>query len=404
MRRLVLLSLVVLLGGCTGQALEPEIALVPAPPGPEGATASTTQPEGREVSAPSVTTDSSNCAERITFEYPPVDLDSIEYVLPLGLMSDSHVTPVDHQYYQNFLEPDLEIAVYSPAAGTITDIQHMNQSVSDRPGEPFHDYRLVIEHSCSISSIFIHVGELTERIAAVAPPPGEYARVDLPVEAGETIGWFRKNVDYNVVDLGVTLGGLLVADHYRVEPWKVHTPDPFEYFVEPIRVKMVEKSLRTAEPIGGKFAYDVDGRLVGNWFQRDTNGYQGVDRERYWAGHLAVAYNYLDPSHVIVSMGTYEGSSAQFGVRGNRPDPADVTTASGAVIYELVDYDYYAGEERWDRVSHTYGLEARNYDDRVHGVVMFQLIDDRTLKVETFPGKTAAEVNGFTSDARDYER
>jgi len=36
--------------------------------------------------------------------------------------------------------------------------------------------------------------------------------------------------------------------------------------------------------------------------------------------------------------------------------------------------------------------------------VWFQLVDDRTLKVETFPGKTASQVEGFTASALIYER
>jgi len=35
---------------------------------------------------------------------------------------------------------------------------------------------------------------------------------------------------------------------------------------------------------------------------------------------------------------------------------------------------------------------------------MFELLDNTTLRVETFPGATAAEVDGFTDAARLYER
>ena len=347
----------------------------------------------------------SGCSgERITFESPPVDLERIEYVTPLGLMSGSHVTPVDHQYYQNFKEQDWDISVYSPAAGTITDIQHMEETLSDGSGQTIDDYRLVIEHTCTISSIFIHVGQLSDRVAEVAPPPGGYERVDLRVEAGETIGSYRMNVDYNVVDLDVTVPGLLVASTYEGEAWKIHTPDPFDYFTPEIQEVLIAKSLRSEEPYGGKFDWDIDGRLVGNWFQQGTNGYAGSDRERYWGGHLAVAYDLFDPSHVVILIGTFDGVSVQKAVRGNTPDPRDVSVESGVVAYELVDYDYYVDGERWDRVSLVKGTEARNMDQGTFGVVLFELLDDRTLKVETFPGKTAAQVDGFTESALLYER
>jgi hypothetical protein len=331
-------------------------------------------------------------------------LDAIELVVPLGLMSDSHVTPVDHQYFQNYRDPERVIDVYSPAGGTVTEIQHMNQSISDQPRASIDDYRLVIEHSCGLSSIFIHVGQLAPALAAVAPAPGAYTSAAVTVAAGEQIGSFQGNVDYNVVDTAVTLTGLLVPEHYEAEPWKIHAPNSFPYFSDPIREQLVAKSGRTAEPVGGRFDYDVEGRLVGNWFQEGTNGYAGVDQARYWAGHLAVAYNHLDPSLIVISMGTFDGRSAQFGVRGNAPDPVEVSLASGPVAYELVPYDYWAGPGRWDRVSLVRGIEARAMDGPVHGVVLFELLALRQLMVQVFVGKTVAEVEGFTASALIYER
>lgn len=86
------------------------------------------------------------------------------------------------------------------------------------------------------------------------------------------------------------------------------------------------------------------------------------------------------------------------------PDPADVSVASGLVVYELVSYDYWVGDERWDRVSLVSGLEARDRTSDVRGVVLFQLIGDRQLRVESFPGKSASEVPSFTDAALMYER
>lgn len=408
MKRIVLIVMMLVVTAC-GSRSTPSLATADSPPPPPGVVpvddpVLDSEPTSTPPTAAPAANQTDCSGGRVTFDYPPVDLDLIEYVTPLGLMSGSHVTPVDHQYYQNFKEPDWDIAVYSPASGTIIDIQHMQQTLSDGPGETVDDYRLVIEHTCTISSIFIHVGQLSPRIAEVAPSDGGYARVDVPVEAGETIGSYRKNVDYSVVDLEVTLEGLLVPAHYEEESWKIHTPDPFVYFTAEIQEVLIAKSLRTVEPFGGKFDYDIDGRLVGNWFQRDTNGYAGAVRDRYWAGHLAVAYDLFDPSHVVVSIGTFDGASAQHSVRGNAPDPRDVSIESGMVVYELVDYDYYIDGRRWDRVSLVKGIEARNIEGRIYGVVLLQLVGDRTLQVESFPGKTASQVDGFTPSALIYER
>ena len=407
-RRLTPVGLLTILVGallvtaCSGGVPDDGNGAVPS--GPEQAAEQPAEQAAESVATTDGNSVASCDAQRLTFEYPPVDLEAIEFVVPLGLMSDSHVTPVDHQYFQNYKDPERMIAVYSPAAGTVTAIQHMGQSISDQPRPPIDDYRLVIEHRCGISSIFIHVDQLSPALSAVAPTAGGHTSVAVTVSAGEQIGAFQANVDYNVVDTTVTLTGLLVLEHYEAEPWKIHAPNSFTYFSDTIREQLVAKSLRTADPVGGRFDYDVEGRLVGNWFQEGTNGYAGTDRARDWAGHLAVAYDYLDPALVVISLGTFDGASAQFAVRGNTPNPADISVDSGPVAYELVEYDYWIRDARWDRVSLVKGVEARASDAPVHGVVLFELLAPRNLMVEVFVGKTAAQIEGFTAAALIYER
>jgi len=90
-------------------------------------------------------------------------------------------------------------------------------------------------------------------------------------------------------------------------------------------------------------------------------------------------------------------------VKNNLPDPATVSVDTGQTLYELVDYDYYDGDVRWDRESLVKGLKLRN-SDFVQGVVLFQLIENRKLKVEIFPDMTAAGVGTFTANAMIYVR
>jgi hypothetical protein len=40
----------------------------------------------------------------------------------------------------------------------------------------------------------------------------------------------------------------------------------------------------------------------------------------------------------------------------------------------------------------------------VQGVLLTQLVEDRKLKIEIFPGKTAVDVTEFTTGAKTYER
>ncbi|MEW8505378.1 MAG: M23 family metallopeptidase [Candidatus Thiodiazotropha sp.] len=337
--------------------------------------------------------------ETIPFDYPPLDLSKVEFILPLGGMIGNHVTPIDHQYY---VAPDfgaaesIEIDVYSPAAGTVSSIQHMGNFDND-------DYRIVIDHSSTIQSIYIHVDNLSDKLSAFAPTNGEYVNTDIDVTAGEIIGSYSGSVDYNLVDYDITLPGLINPDSYMAEPWKIHTPDPFDYFNDSIRQTLIAKSLRSVEPIGGKLDHDIDGRLVGNWFQENTNGYAGLDSSNYWLGHISFAYDYIVPDHIIASFGNYAGDQRQFGVLGNTPDPATVDVSTGLVKYDLVSYEYYAGDLPWDRLSFTQGMTMDNYSF-IDAVVLVQLVSERRLKVEIFHGQTSEDVTGFTDDAIHYVR
>ena len=347
-----------------------------------------------------------DCESPTVFQFPPVDLDKTAVVVPLGLMSGNHVTPVDHQYFQDFDNDEVDIEVYAPGDGVITGIQHMFGSYSSGPDNElieWADFRLVIDHGCGLESIYIHIDRLSDRIAAEAPEKGTYASVSIAVEAGEVIGWYSQNVDYNLVDQAVVLAGFLVPEHYEAEPWKIHVPHTLDYFIDEVRDQIAAKSLRTAEPIGGKFDYDINGRLIGNWFLEGTNGYAGLEQSNYWIGHLSISPNYLDPSHFIVSIGDFDGEPRQFGVRGNAPFPSDVTVESGLIRYELVSVEYFDGDQHWDRRSLASDLRAESVGD-VQGVILLQLVEDRRLKVEVFPSATGDQIDGFSENAKFYER
>lgn len=108
------------------------------------------------------------------------------------------------------------------------------------------------------------------------------------------------------------------------------------------------------------------------------------------------------------STGDWQGEARNFGVV-NGTDPREVSVATGPVKVGLSYFEHYARDHP-DR--HGFGptgvqpgddVAARNFGS-VLGTVVLQLVDDRTLKVETFPGLEPAQVDGFTAAARLYER
>lgn len=149
------------------------------------------------------------------------------------------------------------------------------------------------------------------------------------------------------------------------------------------------------KPLGGRIDYDIDGKLVGNWYREGTGGYAGLNRRwDYWVGHLTFAYHNVDPSQIIISIGDVDGRARQFAVRGNAPDPAQIATADGLVKYILIA----------PKVDSRTGQPFANFQERFYGTLLVQVVDDRKLRVEVFPGAAADSVSGLSSAAKTYER
>ncbi|MFC1920444.1 hypothetical protein ACFLYQ_01820 [Chloroflexota bacterium] len=342
----------------------------------------------------------------------PADPADLSHIFPMGLMSGAHVTPVDHQYYYwADLDVPLErYPVYSPADGYIINVQYLND-----------DYIVFIEHSCDVQTEFIHLEKLVGPLADIDGTVSWHSgwRGHVPVKAGEMIALDggTNGFDFSVHDYSMTLPGFIKPESYVAEPWKTHTADPYDFFTEPVRSKLLEKNARQVEPLGGKIDYDIFGRLIGNWFEEGTNGYAGVAQPSgliapdqqvgYWNTHLAVAPDPIDPSAIIVSMGWFEGRTAQYAVNNLYVRPEDVLVETGIVKYELVDWGYVYGEddEPWGGITRQVenGIRLKTYTN-THGVALFQLLDEGHLKMEVFSDMTPDEVSDFTGNAKIYVR
>lgn len=340
----------------------------------------------------------------VKLSHLPIREEDIGSIGPLGMMVHGHVTPSDHLGVapKDPAAPKAHYPVVAPANGFIVDLQRPPTGNPD-PGVRNYsgDYRIIIEHSSTCYSWLGLVDRLDASVLDAIgeePRPGAPVGVRVPVKAGQTIAWSggSHGIDYTLLDTTKTLKGFIDLKQFQNrDPWKPHVVDPFDYMDEPLRSRLLKLNPRTVEPRGGKIDYDIAARLVGNWYELGTGGYAGQNRRLdYWVGHLAFAYHHIDASKIVVSLGNFDGRPRQFWVKGNSPDPAKISESDGLVKYELV----YAA-------INNAGVPYEGLDtNRVQGVVLAQVLPGRQIKVETFSGKTARDVTGFSDAAKVYER
>jgi hypothetical protein len=346
----------------------------------------------------------------VRFTHSPMRFEDIKNLVPYGLMVGGHVCPIDHGYfYPKQLEPGRpHFPIMAPADGFIVVVGHRTQLTgSSEQSRTYDDYALTIEHSGTFYSQYDLLTQLEpsvldqldasvrERFARKQMGPPVQTRI--PVKAGQVVGRVAgRSLDFGVVNTEVKLPGFLTPKLYGHYAWRVHIVDPFDYFDEPLKSKLLSLNARQVKPPFGKIDYDVDGRLIGNWFREGSGGYPGDrnDPRGYWMGHLAFAPHHIDPMTTVVSIGDFDGKPRQFWVKGNAPDPAKVSEQDGAVKYELI----------WSQLGSAGDRQVRQDADAVQGTVLAQVLAGRKLKFEAFPAKVGSEVKGFTAAARTYER
>jgi len=414
--------------------IEPESTETPVTPENETDDGQNNQEETRTnipVHSP-IFTDQSQCTDvdKVVFTVSPIPLEAINAVEPLGELTGivaGHITPGDHAGFQYAAGPDFPAYdLRALADGYIVRVERHTYTPPDGYPANIKNYHVYFEHSCTFFTGYIHVTEFAPEILAADDELQEvdaalitrdqYVYPRIPVKAGQIIGKVQGSslLGMLTVDMSVTHTSYVTPSIYDGEPWKLHAVAPYNYFSEPIRERLMEKNPRTAEPRGGKYDYDVDGRLAGNWFLEGSGGYPGNSDTvsgtcgnmvcPYWTGHLAFVYDFMDPSQVRISIGydAIEYPQGPYGIKGNAPDPTDVSVESGLVVYELVALEDITAESGF--VTMGKPLVTRNDESAVLGVFLVQMIDDQTIKMEVFPNKTAAQVTGFTDAAHTYLR
>lgn len=334
----------------------------------------------------------------VIFTHLPMNIEDIGEVLPYGVMVDAHVIPTSHGYigpadYQSKRDA---YPVYAIADGVIVNVSHRGQFIGDNNDKVTDEYQMYFEHSCTFYSYYDLLTSLAPEIEAEVGKLTSFRQkqVRIPVKAGQLVGRIGgQTVDFAVWNFEKEPAYFVNPKSYAGDEDRFYLDDMFEYFEESVKIQLLAKNKRVMEPRSGTVAYDKEGKLVGNWFREGSGGFNGDQSKReepgyrYWAGHLSISYDYIDPSKIKFSIGNFEGKSVQFSIVGNSPDPATIGVESGIIKYELLS----TVAQQTPGGSH-------------QGTVLLQLIEPAKLKLELFPGKLKDQVFGFSENTQVYER
>ena len=371
----------------------------------------------------------------IKFTSPVVPIAEMAPSIPYGMMVAGHVTPIDHGYLgikvlgkvQSTKTESDYVPVTSPAAGTITSIGNLGGPAT---------IRVVIEHGCNVSTVYMVLNRLSGVLASYAEEMkvnGANKQVSIPVKAGEEFGRQRDNmIDFNVWDGTQWLSGFENPFSYTSgEAWKPFTADPLPFFTPELRTAIESFMQRTTSPRFGKIDYDVPGTASGNWFLDGTMGYSGrfiseiasatgemnnpttPGKNEYDWSHLAIAPHEVDSGKWIFSTGWWSDPAGDprqtmMNIEGSRPTPDKLTSASGMVAYQLVSFspiEPVTAPARTPGAMAPYAVGYTLGAGMPLGVVALQVNTDGSLNVEVNTTMTqASQFTAFTSSKRIYRR
>ncbi|HTR78619.1 MAG TPA: hypothetical protein VMH39_10925 [Gemmatimonadaceae bacterium] len=297
------------------------------------------------------------------FTVLPTAIDSGFTLTALGnLNPPGHTVPTDHVYFYAWdLATNAQTGgsgtrtVYMPATGAVTFLLQTpgvgDWKIECRVTDNFFFY---LDHVLLTTPLTI--GEVLPAGAAIGT-----------TDPGGTL-------DLGAFDLSVTHAGFLDTARYPVETQ--HYLSPWAYFTPDLQAQIYPHVYRapTAADKDGKVDFDVAGRLVGVWYLQGMPADSSY--EPYgWPKTIAFVYDYYDPSLVRIAVGGTVGPAGVWGIDSTAPPPKTVSVASGVVTYRLYDiFDWHPQQ----------------------GVMLVQMVNDSTLKVEMFPGNlgSTAEFDG----------
>ena len=349
------------------------------------------------------------CAPGPLFGVLPIALDQFRAFRPLGFPQlPSHIFGAKHSSFTINLpgEPRREgVAVRFPSDAVVTQL---TRTTGQQPG-----YQLVFFPCAEFKSYFFHLGEVSPAIAqafAASTPRcfeqdfgvgGKIAKCEaamrLAVKAGDPVGISDglAGVDWGAVDFRVDLPFVNLKRYDGEYP---HMVSPVDYLVPELRAAMAPKlasldgrRVRTAKPETGTIMQDRPGTAQGNWF---TPGTSFIDQQDFsvWLGLL---HDNVDPSVAVFAMGRSVPGLTMglyaFTPRSDRRIDRDFSDVRPGGVY---CYERFL----------TGMLPGGANLSEMRGVLLLEMPDERTLRVEHRADATCAAAPALSGRAAVFER
>lgn len=350
-------------------------------------------------------------ANNILFSEWPVKQDKLVSITPLGSMEPEKgaVFPIDRLLWQT---KDSEavvgdsrsarVQVLAPGNGWLVKVAEIEYWLADKMVD--RDYAVYLAPCQEVEARFYHLQDLEPRVMEAAQinyqdqssyPAGgltvrmREAKVKLKLQRGEVFGWAggaldrRQAFDWGMVD---ERRKPLVFAHASMGDSKlVYTVCPLDYYPT-MRQKELRaflgdgKKTRADEPICGRIDQDIVGSLQGRWRAEKMEQTTAEDQ------HVALVHDHLEPQRAVISMGT---SLRKSGLK------------AGLYYFKLKETGYvnrdFGTVTEQGRIFCYQGLQDKQ-GQAIQRIVLVELVDDKSIKMEARPGFSCASNNYTFSD------
>ena len=349
-----------------------------------------------------------------------LNIDGVDYITQLeqqklGTVSHRHVIPTDHMLVQwTNMQPEAN-QVLAPADGFIVEAEGLKG-----------DFRFILELSCNE---YLSLGHLDKFAGSASQLENEFGeghrriQTRIPVKAGDVIALTGEIMsDLWYWDQTKKIDGVREANYFTHNGMNLHAVDIFDYLKDDVSVGISKKIIGSADSFHGQIGWNENGNLQGDWYELDTFGEHGplaswldhidIYSQNFfgpWDGALSFSPNAFDPKTYLISVGSFDSKGSIVGVTKNNQSPLDLKPGMQPVALELYDFTYLGDSGKTFDKDNWLG---RTYSDRLQttptetklGVIVLQLVDDKTLKVEKRPGESANNNPNFVGEPIIYKR